>query len=113
VPKNTVGNLYYSGWGGWTLDFDNTAYLLYHTKQFWNPCYSNPKLDALLEQERATYDQSQREQILQQVAQIEHDDLIDLPLYQSKNLWGVSDRVQGFVAPADDRNDLTNVSVSN
>ncbi len=113
VPKNTVGNLYYSGWGGWTLDFDNTAYLLYHTKQFWNPCYSNPKLDALLEQERGTYDQSKRAGILQQVAQIEHDDLIDLPLYQSKNLWGVADRVQGFVAPADDRLDLTTVSVGN
>ncbi len=113
VPNNRVGNLYYSGWGGWTLDFDNTAYLLYHTKEFWNPCYSNATLDDLLQQERATYDQDQRATILQKIAQIEHDDLIDIPLYQSKNLWGVADRVQNFTPPADDRHDLTGVSVTN
>ena len=113
VPNNRVGNLYYSGWGGWTLDFDNTAYLLYHTREFWNPCYSNATLDDLLQQERATYDQDQRATILQKIAQIEHDDLIDIPLYQSKNLWGVADRVQNFTPPADDRHDLTGVSVTN
>jgi peptide/nickel transport system substrate-binding protein len=111
VPENRVGQMYYSGWGGWTLDFDNTAYLLYSTGQFWNPCFSNEEVDALLESQRQTYDQAERQVALQRVAQLEHELLIDLPLYQHQNLWGVADRVQGFTAPADDRHDLTAVSV--
>jgi peptide/nickel transport system substrate-binding protein len=113
VPENRVGHLYYSGWGGWTLDFDNTAYLLYGSGQFWNPCFSNSEVDDLLESQRQTYDQAEREQVLQQVATLEHELLIDLPLYQHQNLWGVADRVQGFQAPADDRHDLTGVSLAN
>jgi peptide/nickel transport system substrate-binding protein len=113
VPSNRVGHLYYSGWGGWTLDFDNTAYLLYSTGQFWNPCFSNEEVDALLEGQRATYDQAEREVALQRVARLSHELLIDLPLYQHQNLWGVADRVQGFTPPADDRHDLTGVSLTN
>lgn len=111
VPGNRVGQMYYSGWGGWTLDFDNTAYLLYHTGQFWNPCFSNAEIDQLLEDQRGTYDQAVREVALQRVARLSHELLIDLPLYQHQNLWGVAGRVEGFVAPADDRNDLRLVSV--
>jgi peptide/nickel transport system substrate-binding protein len=111
VPNNNVGNLYYSGWGGWTLDFDNTAYLLYRTGQFWNPCFSDERIDTLLDEERATYDEAERERILQEIAQYAHEIVIDIPLYQHQNLWGVADRVQDFVAPADDRHQLLNVSV--
>lgn len=112
VPNNRVGGLYYSGWGGWTLDFDNTAYLLYSTGQFWNPCFSNEEVDSLLTAQRQTYDQTFREDALQQVARLANELLVDLPLYQHQNLWGVADRVQGFVAPADDRHDLLTVSVA-
>ena len=111
VPNNTVGNLYTFGWGGWTLDFDNTAYLLFMPEQFWNPCFSDDEISSLLEQQRLTYDQAERETLLQQVAQREHDLVIDVPLYQAVNLWGVADRVEGFVAPADDRIMLLDVSV--
>jgi peptide/nickel transport system substrate-binding protein len=113
VPNNRVGGLYYSGWGGWTLDFDNTAYLLYRTDQFWNPCFSNAEIDALLEEQRGTYDQTEREVALRRVARLAHELLIDLPLYQHQNLWGVAERVEGFTAPADDRHDLLRVSVDN
>lgn len=112
VPNNRVGNLYYSGWGGWTLDYDNTAYLLYRTGQFWNPCFSDERIDTLLDEERATYDEAERERILQEIARYAHDIAIDVPLYQHQNLWGVADHVQGFVAPADDRHVLLNVSVN-
>jgi len=113
VPENRVGHLYYSGWGGWTLDFDNTAGLLYGTGQFWNPCFTNQEVDDLLVAQRQTYDQNEREAILQEIARLEHSLLIDLPMYQHQNLWGVADRVQGFQAPADDRHDLTAVSLAN
>lgn len=111
VPNNTVGHLYTFGWGGWTLDFDNTAYLLFMPGQFWNPCFSDDEIGRLLEEQRGTYDQAERERILQAVARREHELVIDVPLYQSVNLWGVADRVKGFVAPADDRHMLLGVSV--
>jgi peptide/nickel transport system substrate-binding protein len=113
VPNNRVGGLYYSGWGGWTLDFDNTAYLLYRTGQFWNPCFSSEEIDRLLEEQRQTYDQGEREVALRRVAELAHELLVDLPLYQHQNLWGVAERVEGFVAPADDRHDFLGVSVTN
>jgi peptide/nickel transport system substrate-binding protein len=112
VPQNTVGSLYTFGWGGWTLDFDNTAYLLFMPEQFWNPCFSDDEIASLLEQQRQTYDQTERESILQAVARREHELIIDVPLYQSVNLWGVADRVKDFVAPADDRHQFLNVSVT-
>lgn len=111
VPNNRVGNLYYQGWGGWTLDFDNTAYLLYRTGEFWNPCFSDERVDALLEEERSTYDVQERERTLQEIARYAHEVLIDLPLYQHQNLWGVSNRIEDFIAPADDRHDLLGVTV--
>ena len=57
IPKGNYGNMAEFGWGGWTLDFDNTAYSLYHTGEFYNPGYSNPALDKLLEAARSTLDQ--------------------------------------------------------
>lgn len=111
VPNNTVGNLYTFGWGGWTLDFDNTAFLLFTPGQFWNPCFSDDEITTLLNEQRATYDQAERERILQAVANREHELVIDIPMYQQVNLWGVSDRVEGFTPPADDRHQFLNVSV--
>ncbi len=113
VPKNKVGHLYYSGWGGWTLDYDNTAYLLYHTGQFWNPCFSDKKVDQWLEEERSTYDQTKREKILQQIDRyLHHDQVVAMPMYQVINLWGVSKRVKNFTPPPDDRIRLLTVEVS-
>lgn len=111
IPKNKNGQMYYMGWGGWTLDYDNTAYLLYRTGEFWNPVFSDKTIDKLLDDQRATSDQGQREKILQQIAKYLYDTAIEVPLYQSVNLWGVNKRVQGFVAPADDRIRLLTVSV--
>ena len=52
------------GWGGWTFDFDNTAYLLYHSGQFWNPYIKDQKLDGMLEAQRAIMDRDKRQAIL-------------------------------------------------
>lgn len=111
VPENRVGQLYYSGWGGWTLDFDNTASQLYYTGQFRNPCFSDAEIDRLVDENRQTMDQDEREDLLQAVARRAQDLMIDIPLYQHQNLWGVSNRVTNFVAPSDDRNFLFEVSV--
>ncbi len=64
IPKGDAGHMYKNGWGGWTLDFDNTAYLMYHEGEFWNPTYKNDKVEQLLTAERATNDSTEREKNL-------------------------------------------------
>jgi peptide/nickel transport system substrate-binding protein len=51
--------------------------------------YSNPKLDALLEQGLATVDDAKREKLLQQATEIGIGDLGIIPLHHQVNLWGV------------------------
>lgn len=49
--------------------------------------YSNPKMDAALEQALATVDDAKREKILQQATEIAVNDLGIIPLYHQHNLW--------------------------
>lgn len=107
-----AGNLYEFAWGGWTLDFDNTAELLYTPHQFWNPSFSDPTVTALLNDERNTLDPQRRLRDFYAVDQILHNLTVGIPLYDITNLWAISRKVHGFVAPPDDRLWLWPVSVS-
>ena len=49
--------------------------------------YSNPRLDAVLDQALATVDDARREKLLQQATEIGIGDLGILPLYHQHNLW--------------------------
>jgi len=103
LPHAKTGQIYEFGWGGWTLDFDNTAYLLYHKGEFWNPVFSDAEVEKYLDAERTTNDQRTRLKAFQALDRRLYDLAIDFPLWQSVNLWGVNKRVDGFVAPPDDR----------
>lgn len=103
VPKGKTGELFYFRWGGWTFDFDNTAYLLYHSGERWNPYNNDEKLDALLEKQRLTYSTEARESILREVASYAHENALDIPLYNTSTLYGVSKKVKGFTPAPDDR----------
>ena len=50
--------------------------------------YSNPKMDAVLEQALATVDDAKREKLLQQATEIGIGDLGIIPLHHQVNLWG-------------------------
>ena len=50
--------------------------------------YSNPKMDALLEQALATVDDAKREKLLQQATELGVGDLGIIPLHHQVNLWG-------------------------
>ncbi len=50
--------------------------------------YSNPKMDAVLEQALATVDDSKREKLLQQATELAIGDLGIIPLHHQANLWG-------------------------
>jgi peptide/nickel transport system substrate-binding protein len=64
--------------------------------------YSNPKLDAVLEQALATVNDPKREKLLQQATEIGVGDLGILPLYHQHNLWAVR-RGISYEARADER----------
>ena len=51
--------------------------------------YSNPKMDALLEQALATVDDPKREKLLQQATELAVGDLGIIPLHHQVNLWGM------------------------
>lgn len=111
IAKGQTGELYSFGWGGWTFDFDNTAYLLYHSGERWNPYINDATLDALLEKQRRTYDVEVRRKALQDVATYAHDNALDVPLFNFATLYGVSKKVKGFVPAPDDRARYMNVTV--
>jgi peptide/nickel transport system substrate-binding protein len=110
IPKAKAGEMFQFGWGGWTLDFDNTAYLLYKKGQFWNPSYGSPEVDKLLDAERNSVSQEERQKIFYQLDKVLIDEAVDVPLYQDMTLWGVNKKVKGFVTPPDDRLRLKDVS---
>ena len=68
IPKGTTGAMFEFNWSGWTFDFDNTAYLLYHSGRHWNPFVKNAALDALLDKQRASSDVEERRAALREVA---------------------------------------------
>ena len=50
--------------------------------------YSNPKMDAVLQQALATVDDARREKLLQEATQIAMSDLGIIPLYHQESIWG-------------------------
>lgn len=111
LPHAKTGPIYEFGWGGWTLDFDNTAYLLYHKGEYWNPVFSDSEVERYLTQERTTNDQGARRKAFFALDHRLYDLAIDFPLWQTVNLWGINKRVRGFVAPPDDRVRLLSIDV--
>lgn len=111
IPQGKAGQIYLFGWGGWTLDFDNTAYLLYSKGQKWNPSFTDAKVDDLLKKERITNDQAARAAAFKELTVRLRELMPDVPLYQSVAVWGTSVKAEGFVAPPDDRMRLAPVTV--
>ncbi|HSE00547.1 MAG TPA: ABC transporter substrate-binding protein [Burkholderiales bacterium] len=64
--------------------------------------YSNPKLDAILDQALATVDDPKREKLLQQATEIGVGNLGIIPLYHQHNLWAARRGIV-YEARADER----------
>lgn len=103
VPNGKTGAMFQQAWGGWTLDYDNTAYFMYHSGEKWNPYDSIPELDALLEEQRSISDQAKREVMLKEIAQYTIDEALEMPLYSLNAIYGVSKKVKNFTPAADNR----------
>lgn len=111
IPQGKTGAMFQQGWGGWTFDYDNTAYSMYHSGEKWNPYDVDPELDAMLESQRPLTDRAERERILKEIAVYVADRALEMPLYNSKAIYGVNKRVKNFVAPPDNRLRLNAVEV--
>ena len=111
IPSGKTGDMFHTMWGGWTFDFDNTAYLMYHTGERWNPYDSDAVLDKLLEEQRSITDRARREKLLRDVGAYVAEQALELPLYNLNTFVGINKRVKGFVLPGDFRFRFTDVSV--
>lgn len=111
IPAGKAGHMYRQGWGGWTLDFDNTAYLMYSEGEHWNPSFKDPKVEELLKAERSTVDQDEREEIFMELTEVLYDLAPEINLYQEMGLFGVNERLKDFQAPHEDRFRFDDVSV--
>lgn len=112
IPQGRTGEMWQQSWGAWTFDYDNTAYLMYHTGENWNPYGSDSELDALLESQRGMTDTAEREAVLHEIARYVADQTLEMPLYNLNQIYAVNTRVENFIAPPDSRLRLTEVSVA-
>ncbi|NMU93207.1 ABC transporter substrate-binding protein, partial [Achromobacter ruhlandii] len=103
IPGGKTGEMWQNQWGGWTYDYDNTAYLMYHSGQKWNPYDNDPMLNAMLEAQRTVYDVKKREAMLQEIAGYVADQALELPLYSLNTIVGVNKRVKNLEVPGDIR----------
>ena len=103
IPNGKTGEMWQNQWGGWTFDYDNTAYAMYYTKQRWNPFDDDAKLNALLHTQRNTWDQNARKKTLQEIARYVADQALEMPLYSLNTIYGLNKRAKNLALPADGR----------
>lgn len=111
IPNGNAGGMYRQGWGGWTLDFDNTAYLMYHSGEFWNPSFMDEDVERLLEEQRNSVDQEERAAIFTELTEKLYELAPEVNLYAAVDLYAANERVVDFQPPHDDRLRLEEVSV--
>jgi peptide/nickel transport system substrate-binding protein len=111
IPAGKTGEMFQQSWGGWTLDYDNTAYFMYHTGEKWNPYDSDLALDKQLESQRSITDRAKREEILKSIANYTANRALEMPLYSLNAIFGISKRVKNFTPVPDSRLRLTDVTV--
>ncbi|MDB5947190.1 MAG: peptide transporter substrate-binding protein [Ramlibacter sp.] len=111
IPSGKTGEMWQNQWGGWTFDYDNTAYSMYYTKQRWNPFDDDAKLNALLHTQRNTWDQAARKQTLQEIGRYVADQAQEMPLYSLNTVYGLNKRAKNLDLPADGRFRFVNATV--
>ena len=103
IPGGKTGEMWQNQWGGWTFDYDNTAYSMYYTKQRWNPFDDDAKLNALLHTQRNTWDQAARKTTLQEIGRYVAEQALEMPLYSLNTIYGLNKRAKNLALPADGR----------
>jgi oligopeptide transport system substrate-binding protein len=100
------------GWIGDYPDPQNFLDMLFHSQSAYNHShYSNPDLDALVEEARVEQDSDKRLALYQQAEQILVDDAPWIPLYHSAGYYLVRPYVQDLVISAQETMNLQEVSI--
>jgi peptide/nickel transport system substrate-binding protein len=76
-------------------DSDDYAYNLWGSQSFTNSNYSNPKVDKLLAQERATSDTATREKAFTELQKLAAADAPTIPVWQGGQVAAVRDNIHG------------------
>ena len=79
-----------------TNRFHSKAIAAEHGSGSNNAQYSNPEVDALLEEGARTFDVERRKEIYKQVQAIIRDDLPFLPIFRYTNVYGWKEGLEGF-----------------
>jgi peptide/nickel transport system substrate-binding protein len=87
------GPSYLLGWGGATFDADATLFPLLRTGQVLSH-YSNPNLDAMVEEARSTMDKAKRLKIYSEAAKLVKEEVPWAFSYQQMDIYGVSARLK-------------------
>ncbi len=98
-----------SGWSG-RIDPDGNTYAFFHTGGSFNDgLYSNPQVDTLLEQARATTDQAKRKQLYSQAQDTLVGDVAYIFIYDPLTPQISSNKVRGFTLVPDGINRFAEV----
>lgn len=100
-PEEAQHDMFMLGWGTMTLDADYGLYALFHSSQ-WPPAnnvsyYSNPEVDALLDQARVTADRAVREELYHEIIGKIWADAPWLFLYDEGQVNAVRSNVKGLI----------------
>jgi peptide/nickel transport system substrate-binding protein len=96
------------GWGNTTFDADWSIGPLMRTGQVLSN-YSNPKLDALIDQGIMIMDQKKRQKIYNDAVKLIHEEALWAWTYQQVDIYGVNERVN-WKARMDERLEVFNMS---
>jgi peptide/nickel transport system substrate-binding protein len=94
-------HLFTLGWVTSNADADYSLYALFHSKNVpptgWNTSrYTNPKVDALVEQARRSLNQAEREKLYGEVQDILAKEMVWIPVYTTKEIIVTRAGVKGF-----------------
>lgn len=94
------------GWGVPTVDADYALFALFHTSShppgFNGAFYSNPEVDALLEEGRTTLDTAKRQAAYKKAIEIIWDEAPWLFLYSEIQVTAIRKNVSGFIVHPDE-----------
>ncbi len=82
---------YLLGWGGATFDADATLFPLLRTGQVLSH-YTNPTLDAMIDEGRSIMDKKKRQKIYTEAAELVKEEAPWAFAYQQMDIYGVSER---------------------
>lgn len=112
VPNGEQNPMYMLGWSSTaSLDADAAVYSILHSGESYST-YSNPEMDALLDEARSCMDETERADLYKQIEDLAIQDCPRIFLYKENKYYGVSKRInwQGRI---DDAINVSSISFAN